>query len=45
MFKPIPGNSLYQISLTGEIRNSGGEACTLPIVGSKVRTIPDIDPS
>jgi hypothetical protein len=36
MFKPIPGNPAYHISLTEEVRNSDGEACTLPIVDSRV---------
>jgi hypothetical protein len=36
MFKKIPGNHDYIISLDGEIRNTDGTECTLPIINGSI---------
>jgi hypothetical protein len=36
MFKLIPGNSAYKISLTGKVVNGSGVECILPTTGDKV---------
>lgn len=37
MFKKIPGNHSYEISLNGEIRTADGSACTLNFCNDKVQ--------
>ncbi len=36
MFKSIPGNQDYEISLTLQLRRLDGEECTLPVIGNDV---------
>lgn len=37
IYKKVPGNDKFEISLTGEVRNSDGSECTLPITNNLVQ--------